>query len=193
MRGGPLRIIAGELRGRRIGKPAPGVRPTSDRVRESLFARLGDVAGDRVLDLFAGTGALGIEAISRGAERATFVDRSARVIASLERTLEQFGIETRAEVIKGDARGVARRLAEKGACFDLVLLDPPYADHADVAPLLEEIAGGGLLAPRGVVVVECAKRHALPPDLAAVPGLEIEGTRTYGDTSITWLTREHPA
>lgn len=185
-----MRIIAGELRGRRLASPAPGVRPTSDRIRESLFSRLGELRGARVLDLFAGSGALGIEAISRGAEAATFIDRSSRVISVLQKTLAALSIADRSDAIKMNARGAVRRLAEAGARFDLILLDPPYDDFEALAPLLTSIIDGDLLAEGGVVVVESAKRHAVAPVLDAIPGLRVESTRTYGDTAIAWLTSD---
>ena len=178
-----MRIIAGSLRGRRLGPPPPGVRPTADRVRESLFGRLGDVSGARVLDLFAGTGALGIEAISRGAESVVFVDLSARTLAVLERSLDRLGIAEHATLMKCEARGALRRLAGSSARFDLVFVDPPYDDFDAIGPLLEQLVADGLLVPGATVVVECAKRHAVPP----TPGLEVEAIRAYGDTSLTWL------
>jgi 16S rRNA (guanine(966)-N(2))-methyltransferase RsmD len=159
------------------------VRPTSDRVRESLFARLGDVAGARVLDLYCGTGALGIEALSRGAESLVSVDRSARSVAATRANLAAVGAGTEARVVKAEARGAVRRLAESGARFDLVFVDPPYADFDGIGPLLEALVGSGVLEAHGVVVVECAKRHAVPP----IEGLTVEATRSYGDTAITWL------
>ena len=94
-----VRVVGGELRSRRLARPPEGVRPTSDRVRESLFGRLGDLRGCRVLDLFAGTGALAIEALSRGAEMAVLVDRSSRSLNALRENLESLGLTTRAQVI----------------------------------------------------------------------------------------------
>lgn len=154
-------------------------------MRESVFSRLGDVSDARVLDLFAGTGALGIEAVSRGAESLVSVDRSARVIAAITADGARFGIEDRIRTVHAEARIAIRRLAEDGAVFDLIFIDPPYDDFDQLAPLLESLVDAGLIAPAGVVVVESAKRHAVPP----VPGLGVEQTRAYGDTSITWLVR----
>lgn len=182
-----VRIIAGRLRGRKLGPTPPGVRPTSDRVREALFGRLGDVRGWRVLDLYCGTGALGIEALSRGAESLVAVDRSLRSIAATERNLASLGLGDDARTLKMDARGALRRLGREGARFDLILADPPYAEQAELAPLLESVADAGVLDAHGVVVVECAKRHALAP----VGGLAVEDTRSYGDTSIIWLVAAH--
>lgn len=154
-------------------------------MRESLFSRLGDVGDARVLDLFAGTGALGLEAISRGAELLVCVDRAAAVVGRLEKTVGAFGLEGRVRIIHAEARTAIRRLAEEGAVFDLVFVDPPYDDFEQLAPLLGCAVDAELIAPAGTVVVETAKRHAVPP----VPGLAVEQSRTYGDTSITWLIR----
>ncbi len=175
-----MRVIAGTHRGRRLPTPPDGVRPTADRVREALFSRLGDPTGARVLDLFAGSGALGIEALSRGAESAVFVDQSRPVVRALERTIASLGLN--ATVRLSDARGAVRRLAKEGACFDLVFVDPPYATD-QYARVLPELVLGNLLAPNATVVVESAKRHSLAP----VAGLVTESERTYGDTTVRWL------
>ena len=182
-----MRIIAGQLRGRKIQAPAGGVRPTSDRVRESIFARLGDCAGCQVLDLFAGSGALGLEAISRGAERAVFVERSGRVVAALAATLKRLAVEERTEVLKLDARGGLKRLAQRGIRFDLAFLDPPYADYAALPGLLSTLVDSKLLAPSGVVVVESASRHESSLELELIDGLSVESVRRYGETTVAWL------
>lgn len=179
-----MRVIGGAWRSRRLSGPPEGVRPTSDRVRESLFARLGDVTGARVLDLFAGTGALAIEALSRGAERAVLVDRAAASLEVLRRNLLALDVGDRAEVVGGDALRLIPRLGERGP-FDLVFLDPPYAWDG-LAELLVRIVSHDLLAPDALVVVEGAKRHSLAPPA----GLSLEDERVYGDTRVTWLRRD---
>jgi 16S rRNA (guanine966-N2)-methyltransferase len=151
------------------------VRPTADRVRESLFARLGDVSEARVLDLFAGTGAMGIEAISRGAESLVSVDRSARVIRGLEAVLAGFGIGELVQVIHAEAKSAVNRMAQESRVFDLIFLDPPYDEFEQLDPLVASLVDCALIAPNGVVVVESAKRHAVPP----VPGLVVEDARTF--------------
>jgi 16S rRNA (guanine966-N2)-methyltransferase len=178
-----VRVIAGTHRGRRLPSPPPGVRPTSDRVRESIFSRLGDPVDARVLDLFAGSGALGIESLSRGAESVVFVDQSRKVAQALERTLESLNLE--ASVLRLDARGALRRLGEQGARFDLVFIDPPYAAD-QYARVLPELVANDLLESEATVVVESAKRHSLAP----VAGLVIESERTYGDSVVRWLARD---
>lgn len=176
-----MRVVGGELRSRRLARPPAGVRPTSDRVRESLFGRLGDLRGCRVLDLFAGTGALAIEALSRGAETAVLVDRSERVLNVVRENLASLDLGIRAQVICGDAAKTARRLKSAGR-FDLVFLDPPY-DSDQIAPALAALVDADLLAADAIVVVENSKRHSLEP----VAGLAVRDERSYGDTRLTWL------
>ena len=181
-----LRVVAGSLRGRTLGAPPPGVRPTSDRVRESIFGRLGPLEGRHVLDLFAGTGALGIEAISRGAERLLAVDRSRRSVAAIEKNLERLGVASVARVMRSDARRAVRRLAEDRELFDLVFMDPPYAETDQAPGVLEALVACDILRPAAVVVVEGSKRHSL----TRVPGLALDSTRGYGDTVVYWFGLE---
>lgn len=178
-----LRVTGGALGGRRIRIAASaGVRPTGDRVREALFAWLGDVEGDRVLDLYAGTGALGIEALSRGASAAVWVERSERVCAALRRNVAELGLRERGRVARGDVPKVVARLGRAGERFDLVFLDPPYASQ-EPARALQALVGSGVLAPGARVVAETSRRRALPEVRGLVP---IEARR-YGDAQITRL------
>lgn len=179
-----MRVIGGDLRSRILVPPPKGVRPTSDRIRESLFMRLGDIDGARVLDLFAGTGALGIEALSRGAADAVFVDRASASLHALKKNLGNLELERCSRVMRGDVRSVLPRLAERGERFDLVFLDPPYDDDA-IAPTLAALSRGDLLEPEATVVVESAKRHSLPAVEAL--GFEMIDERIAGDTRITRL------
>lgn len=174
-----LRVTGGTLRGRRIRVP-PGsaVRPTSDRVREALFGRLGDLDDVRVLDLFAGSGALGIEALSRGAKQAVFVERSGAVAAVLHANLEALGLNASGRLLRAEAAAAVRRLAQEGDHFELALLDPPYQDAAAIERALRALASSGILAPHATVVVEASK-HAPPP---LVEGLALVDERRYGDT-----------
>ncbi|HEX2484092.1 MAG TPA: 16S rRNA (guanine(966)-N(2))-methyltransferase RsmD [Myxococcota bacterium] len=173
-------MTGGTLAGRRLRAPrGAAVRPTSDRVRESVFARLPELAGARVLDLFAGTGALGIEALSRGAAEAVFVERAGPALACLEANLASLGLAERSRVLRGAVHGALARLARERARFDLVLVDPPYG-AADTGPALRALADAGLLAPGGTLVFETSRRH--PPE--RVPGLVIADERRYGDTVV---------
>ncbi|MGH0030023.1 MAG: 16S rRNA (guanine(966)-N(2))-methyltransferase RsmD [Myxococcota bacterium] len=172
----PLRVTGGTLGGRRLRVPKRGVRPTTDRVRESLFAILGDLSDARVLDLYAGTGALGIEALSRGAESVVFIEKALPSLEALRRNLSDRAREPRSRVLRGDVLRGLRRLAGEGARFDLVLADPPY--EAPVEDLLVALAGSGLLAPGGTLVLERGRGQTV----AAVDGLGLVEHREYGDT-----------
>jgi len=153
-------------------------------VREALFARLGDLEGAHVLDLYAGSGALGIEALSRGAASAVFVERSAPVRAVLRANLASLGLDDVAEVVGGDVAAALRRLARDGRSFELVLLDPPYREAQEAPRALRALATSGILAAGALVVAETSRRAALPP----IEGLEPLDERRYGDTVIHRLT-----
>jgi len=174
-----LRVTGGHLSGRRFRAPRSGVRPTSDRVRESVFARLGDLAGARVLDLYAGSGALGIEAISRGAAEATFVEREAPVLAVLRSNLASLGIDSISSIEPGDVPAVVRRLGRAKRRFDLVLIDPPYASE-EPARACEALVGAAILSPGAMLVLERDRRHPSPQ----VEGLAVLDERRYGDTVV---------
>jgi pantetheine-phosphate adenylyltransferase len=179
-----VRVVAGYLRSRVLASPPRGVRPTSDRVRESLFSRLGDVSGCRVLDLFAGTGALGIEAISRGASEVVFVERATAALRVLSRNLEKLDLASVSQLVHADVKPTLRRLAEQGRRFDLIFMDPPY--DADVyGETLAQIGRGSLLEASGTLVVESAKRHPLPA--ATDFNLIVVDERATGDSMITRL------
>ena len=186
-----MRVVAGRLRSRRLRTPrGPDVRPTTERARAGLFDWLGPLSGGAVLDLFAGSGALGIEALSRGASTAVFVERSRAALAVLRSNLEELELNDRlgpARVIRGEASVVLRRLSRAGERFDLVLPDPPYA--SDEAPrVLEGLVAGELLAPEAEVVLEGSRRHPVTP----VDGLVLRDQRRYGDTLIARFGPEPP-
>jgi 16S rRNA (guanine966-N2)-methyltransferase len=168
-----VRVVAGEFKGRRLVAPR-GVRtrPTADRVREALFSMLGDVSGARVLDLYAGSGALGIEALSRGAGSAVFVDRDPRAVAAIERNLESLGLEQ--EVLRQDA---VRFLARAEGTFDLVFCDPPYDSASRLAgPLAQGLPA--LTSEHARIVTESDKRNPLELPFPLIT------ERTYGETRI---------
>ncbi len=179
--GGALRVIGGCLRSRRLVSPT-GARPTSDRVREALFERLPDLEGALVLDLYAGSGALGIEALSRGAAHAVFVERASRALGVLRRNLVSLDLVASARVVKGDALKALHGLARESQRFDMILVDPPY-DSGEVDRCLPAIASSDLLAAGAMLVVERPKRHSLFP----IAELEVLDERRYGDTLITRL------
>ncbi len=180
-----MRVVAGRLGGRRL-RTVPGTRtrPTADRVREALFAVLGErVVGARVLDLYAGTGALAIEALSRGAERAVLVEQSPVAVAVIRANLAALGLDRVATVRRTRAATYLR--TRRDGPFDLVLLDPPYRIEVG---LLVGLLGGlarTALAPGAVTVVEAAARAEAPP---WPPGFEPDEPRRYGDTALHLAT-----
>jgi 16S rRNA (guanine(966)-N(2))-methyltransferase RsmD len=169
-----MRIIAGTHRGHTIHAPrGRDTRPTSDRVRENVFNILGPVDGASVLDLYAGSGAMGLEALSRGAERVVFVERDADAARTIERNLDK--LHLRATVLRRDAVAM---LAGETRKYDLVLVDPPYDMYLDVQPQLARYLPH-ILAEDGVVVVETDAR--LEPELP----FPLRTSRTYGAARVT--------
>jgi 16S rRNA (guanine(966)-N(2))-methyltransferase RsmD len=162
---GGLRIIAGTLKGRRLDTPGwDGLRPTSDRLRETLFNVLaGRVEGARVLDGFAGTGAVGIEALSRGAAQVTFVESDPRAVRLIERNLERCAVSDRYAIIRAGFADAARRSFP--GSFDLVFLDPPYRSDVIVSTLE---AAAPLVAPGGLLILEHARRDNAPARVASI-------------------------
>jgi 16S rRNA (guanine966-N2)-methyltransferase len=184
-----MRVVAGELRSRRLHTVAGReTRPTSDRARAGLFDWLGPrhVDGARVLDLYAGTGALGIEALSRGAREAVFVERARGALKVLRRNLDELELSDRARVVEADLERGLRALAAKLGRFDLVLADPPYESRAH-AMLLADEALAGVLEPEGVVVFE---RSARDEAGATAPHLRLCGSKRYGETAFDWWEGE---
>ncbi len=184
-----MRVIAGRLGGRRLVAPrGAATRPTADRVREALFSALGDVSGAAACDLYAGTGALGIEALSRGARRAVFVESARPALAALRENLAALDLHELAQVIPLPVERALDRLAGEGP-FDLVFLDPPYAALPEAAAAAARLAGPlGLLAAEGRLVLEHASRDAAPE----IQGLTRAATRTYGDTAISLYGHAEP-
>ncbi len=178
-----MRIIAGVWRGRPIAAPAgASTRPTADRVRETMFSmlvsRLGSFEGLRVADLFAGSGALGLEALSRGAAHATFLDNDRKAIAAIRANAERLGAGELVRVMAGSALALPR--AEP---FDLIFADPPYAPGSGSAAAAAVLASDWL-APAGWLAVESARK-----DLVSADGLELIAERDVGAARITLLAR----
>ena len=178
---GRIRIVAGTHRGRRL-RVAAGttVRPTSERVREAVFDALGPIGGLRVLDLFAGTGAMGLESLSRGAAECVFVENDLRVVSVLRENIAALDYEHVCRVIQSPYEKAAEGLAAAGRSFDLLFVDPPYRILTEVevtlTPLLPALLGDG-----GIAVIEGGKvSHA-------ALGLSPVFDRTYGDTRVTMI------
>ena len=181
-----MRIITGSARGTRLKSPAgDGTRPTADRTREALFSMLGSrVVDARVLDLFAGTGALALEALSRGAASAVLVDRTTHAI--LAENAARTKLAGRAEIHRGDVYAVAAELAREGRTFDLLFADPPYAP-GDNARVLEAAARGALLAAGGLLVLEQGAGEEIVPQAGA---LRLMRERRYGAARICFYAEE---
>jgi 16S rRNA (guanine966-N2)-methyltransferase len=186
-----MRIVGGRLRGRALNAPASReIRPTSERLRESIFDILthrhpGAVEGARVVDLFAGSGALAIEALSRGAAFALFVDNGSEARALLRENVEALGLGGVTRIWRADATKLGR--APAGDPFTLAFLDPPY-DKSLAPPALAGLAVGGWLAQRALVVVE----ESAKADIAAPAELALLDARVYGDTRVAFYQFEGP-
>ena len=186
-----MRIVGGRFKGRSLqgpksnGDKSDGIRPTSDRLRETLFNILAHSYGDplpgaRVIDLFAGTGALGLEALSRGADFCMFVDDGAQGRALIRENVEAFGLGGVTKIFRRDARHLGA--APTGAPFTLAFLDPPY-QRGLAEPALIALARGGWLAPDALVIVEEAVAAMFEP----APGYELLERRDYGETEVIFL------
>jgi 16S rRNA (guanine966-N2)-methyltransferase len=186
-----MRVVAGRLKGRVIHAPASrAIRPTSERLRESIFDILahrhgGALEGARVVDLFAGSGALGIEALSRGAEFALFIDNGAEARAQLRAKVEAFALGGVTRIWRADATRLGK--APAGPPFALAFLDPPY-DKGLAAPALAALCAGNWLADGAIVVVE----EAAKAEIAAPQGLTLVDERVYGETRIAFFAASRP-
>ncbi len=180
-----MRVIAGTLGGRRLVAPrGQGTRPTSDRVREALFSALGPIVGLNVLDLYAGSGALAIEALSRGASRACCVEQAPTALRALRRNLGDLGLERLCRVVRAP---VARALTavSAGGPYQLVFADPPYqrVERGQLAAELDPLTrASGVLAEDVQLILEHGARDT-PPELAR---LRLQRTRRYGDTALSF-------
>nr|WP_273850304.1 16S rRNA (guanine(966)-N(2))-methyltransferase RsmD [Pseudalkalibacillus spartinae] len=184
-----MRIIAGECKGRQI-KPVPGTstRPTTDKVRESIYNIIGPFfEGGLALDLYGGSGALGIEALSRGIEKCVFVDRESKAIETIKWNLEQTKYTESAEVFRNDSKRALKALQKREIHFSLVLLDPPYHKE-QILHDLEKLTAYQLLEDKATIVVEHKKEVQLPESYA---GLRMIREETYsGKTTISIYTYE---
>ncbi len=186
-----MRVTGGDLRGRALAAPAgAATRPTSDKVRQAIFNILTHndfgvgfaLEGARVADLFAGTGAMGIEAISRGARFCLFVEDAAEARALIRENVEAFGLTGATKIWRRDATDLGPMSAGAGGPFDLVLLDPPYRKGL-IGPALAALRDGKWLAANAIVVAECAAGDDIPP----TDGFAILDERTYGETRVVFL------
>ena len=179
-----MRVITGSARGRRLNElKGYDTRPTTDKVKEGIFSAIQfEVEGARVLDLFAGTGQLGIEALSRGAQRAVFVDRRTDAVKLIRENLKVTDLTDRARVVSGDSIEYLKSIREK---FDLILLDPPYAAGL-LEPVIALIARFDILSPHGIILAEHPADKTLP---ALAPPYRLHRTYRYGKIALTVYRR----
>lgn len=180
-----MRVVAGRLRGRALSAPAgDATRPTGARVKEALFSILGDVSGARVLDLYAGSGALGIEALSRGAASGVFVESARPALACLRENLTKLGLDDVATTLPVRVESATAQLRRLGP-FELVLCDPPWRDVKAARSALEALASAGLFAPGARIVLEHGAKD--PPPALGGEGpawLQVCDERRWGDTAV---------
>jgi 16S rRNA (guanine966-N2)-methyltransferase len=181
-----MRIISGTSKGRKLVTPrSQSLRPTSDRVKESMFNILqDDIVGKVVLDLFAGTGNLGIEALSRGAKKTIFVEKGRQALRLIQRNLTQFGLEERSEILPKDAIRAIGILKQRGESFDLILMDPPY-EKGLIQRTLMKLNSYPIYHKDSILVIEHDRREPLS---TVMDGWNLIRQRRIGDTVISFLT-----
>jgi 16S rRNA (guanine966-N2)-methyltransferase len=181
-----VRVIGGAFKGRKLVRfQGRSIRPTADRLREAMFNILGRrMVGVRVLDLFAGSGALGIEALSRGATDAIFVEKSPGSIATLRRNIDICRLKDRARIIRWDVVRNLDCLRAEPAAFSLVFMDPPYGQAA-LSPALDHLRGSGCLCTGACIVIEHALAEPLPE---TGPAYRLDDQRRYGKSLVSFLT-----
>ncbi|MCP4005207.1 MAG: 16S rRNA (guanine(966)-N(2))-methyltransferase RsmD [bacterium] len=181
-----MRVVAGRLRSRRLQTVSGSeTRPTTDRARAGLFDWLGNAVTGSVLDLYAGSGSLGIEALSRNCHEAVFVERNRRSVAVLRENLRALDLQSESQIMAQDVKRAVPLLIESSRAFDLVLSDPPYTDPA-AAALQKNPENARLLAPGGAWIIQ---RDARSPR-SQPPGLLYRASRAYGETTFDWFEPE---
>lgn len=179
-----MRIIGGTARGKKISLPkGASIRPTADHLKEALFSILQGVEGEYFLDLFAGCGGVGLEALSRGAKGVVFVEKDWRIAGIIKKNVESLEFSERAEVITAEAQRALQNLRRNGRMFDIVFADPPY-ERGYISPLLKTMQENQVVAQEGIIVIQHSRREPL---LIERVSTEIVDQRSYGDTLLTFL------
>lgn len=180
-----MRVIAGSARGKRLFSPKSGkIRPVLDQVKEAIFNILWEIEGRRLLDLFAGTGAIGIEALSRGAAHVTFVDQEKEAVQLIRKNLEHCGFTEQGRVLPMTSGAAIAKLEREGATFDLIFVDPPYQQRL-IQKTFQKLASSLIVTPATRFVVEHHPKEPIPD----IPGLALTDQRKYGQTRISFLKR----
>ena len=182
-----MRIVGGSARGRKLFIPeASPVRPTSERIKEALFNIIGPVEGKSFLDLFAGTGNVGLEALSRGAARGVFVEKDRILARAIGRNVASCRFSQTAEILCSDFNRALGMLAERPDAFDILFADPPY-EAGFVGPVIAALKDGNRMAPGGLLILQHSVREAAPD---AGPRLVMTGRRGYGDTRLSFFQKQ---
>lgn len=183
-----LQVIGGTLKGKRLFAPdGRDIRPTAGRVREALFNILADkIPYAAVLDLYAGTGAMGIEALSRGAYRAVFVDTGPDALAAIEKNIRVCNLSFNARVVNRDATTDLSDLATPGRRFDIVFIDPPYRQKL-INATLQALARSDLLNTEAVIIAEHSKHERVTPEICAANGFDLKDHRKYGKSLVSLM------
>ncbi len=182
-----MRIIGGESRGRIIRLPgACRIRPTTDRVKGALFNILGSIEGKSFLDLYAGSGNVGLEALSRGAYTSVFIEKDPRLIETIKENLRSLGFEGRAEVVAADGEEGIKSLKKRGERFDLLFADPPY-EEGFITNIVTYLDKAELLAENGIIILQHSLRE--PLEQSVTEALSVSDQRRYGDTLLSFLIK----
>lgn len=185
-----MRIIGGEARGRRLYSPGTfAVRPTAERIKEAFFNIIGLVDGKTFLDLFAGSGNMGLEALSRGAFKAVFVENNRALIEAIGRNIETCGFGGKSEILASDFIKAIRRLVKRSETFDILFADPPY-ERGSVSLALEQLRDGALMEKEGLLAVQHSVREAAAVDVSGQ--LLLTDQRRYGDTILSFFKKRDP-
>ncbi|OIO39089.1 MAG: 16S rRNA (guanine(966)-N(2))-methyltransferase RsmD [Candidatus Omnitrophica bacterium CG1_02_49_10] len=181
-----MKVVTGEMKGTTIGIPRAAIRCTSDKVRQAVFDVIRGADVTSVLDIFAGSGSMGLEALSSGASRAVFVDSERACIDAIRSNISRCGFDDKSEVLDTDAYSAMELLWRKGDAFDLIFSDPPYHGQ-DAKKSLISLAGYDILSQHGILVIEHLKNVTLPD---RAEGLILYKTKLYGDTALSFYTKD---
>lgn len=182
-----MRIIGGDAKGRRIYSPKVSkIRPTSDGIKESLFNILQEISGKTFLDLFAGCGNVGLEALSRGAARVVFVEKNPVMANAIRRNLKELGISNNYEILEKEVAKAIKKMRNKGERFDFIFADPPY-EKGFIREIVQCLGEGEMISPSGVVIVQHSIREDMQETLTGT--LMLTDQRRYGDTLISFFKK----
>jgi len=180
-----MRIIGGDAKGKHVYSPKKNqLRPTSDRIKESLFNILHSLSGKSFLDLFAGSGNVGLEALSRGADKVVFVEKDAVMVNAIKKNLGELGFSDKCEVLAADVKKGIRQLQKNGENFDILFADPPY-ERGVIREIFQYLGQGNVISQDGVLIIQHSKREAVPGQ--QMDNFVLTDQRRYGDTFLSFF------